>query len=52
MTCIQNNEVNNISECNLLHDTINPPKRAKILNNHYSPILYGCLNTRRVKAGF
>ena len=30
ITCIHNNEVNNISECNLLHDIFNPPKRAKI----------------------
>ena len=27
-----NNEVNNIAEFNLLHDIINPPKRAKIVN--------------------
>ena len=30
MTRIHNNEVNNIAECNLLHDIINPPKLAKI----------------------
>ena len=24
------NEVNNIAKCNLIHDIINPPKRAKI----------------------
>ena len=29
MTCINNNEVKNIAECNLLHDIINTPKRAK-----------------------
>ena len=52
MTCLQNNEVNNISECNLLHDIINPPKRAKILNNHYYPILHGCMNTRNGKGKF
>ena len=31
MTRIHNNEVTNISECNLLHDIINPTKCTKIL---------------------
>ena len=31
MTCIRNNELKNISECNLLHDIINAPKRTKQL---------------------
>ena len=52
MTRIHNNEVNNIAECNLLHDIINPPKRAKILNIHYSHILHGCMNTRKGKEKF
>ena len=52
MTRIQNNKVNNIAECNLLHDIINPPKRAKILNSHYSPIIHECMNTRKGKAKF
>ena len=30
--CIHDNEVNNISECNLLHDLINPLKHTKNLN--------------------
>ena len=30
MTSICDSEVNNIAECNLLHDKINPPKRNKI----------------------
>ena len=30
MMRMHNNEVKNIAECNLLHDIINPPKRAKI----------------------
>ena len=29
MTLIINDEVNNIAECNLLHEIINPPKHAK-----------------------
>ena len=52
MTCIHNNEVNNIAECNLLHGIINPPKRAKSLKIHYSPILHGCINIRKVKVNF
>ena len=39
-------------ECNLLHDIISAPKRAKNTNSHYSPILHGCMNTRKVKARF
>ena len=52
LTRIHDNEVNNISEYNLLHDIINPPKRVKCLNNHYSPILHGCMNIRKGKARF
>ena len=52
MTCIHDKEVNKIAECNLLHDIINPPKRAKILNSHYSPILQGCMNIQKGKAKF
>ena len=52
MTRIHNNEVNNIAERNLLHDTINPLKRAKALNIHYSPIIHGWVNTRKGKAKF
>ena len=49
MTRIHDNEVNNISECNLLHDILNPNKSNKNINIHYSPILHGCINTRKVK---
>ena len=52
MTRIHGKEVNKIDECNLLHDIINPPKRAKNLNRHYSPILHSCMNTRKCKAKF
>ena len=52
MTRIHDNEVNNIYECSLLHDIINPPKHTKKLNSRYSPILNGCMNTRRGKAKF
>ena len=34
MTCLNNNEVKNIAECNLLHDIINPPKLTKNVNSH------------------
>ena len=52
MARINNNEVKNIYECNLLHDMINPPKLAKSLNSHYSPILHRCMNTRKGKSKF
>ena len=52
MTRIHDKEVNKISECNLLHDIINTPKRAKNLNIHYSHILHGCINTRKGKDNF
>ena len=52
MTRIHNNEVKIISKCNLLHDIINPPKLTKNLNIHYSTILHGCMNTKRVKRSF
>ena len=29
MTCIHYNKVNNIDECNLLHDILNPSKHTK-----------------------
>ena len=45
-------KVNKISELNLLYDIINPPKRTKILNIHYYPIIHGCMNTRKGKANF
>ena len=52
MIYIHDNKVKNIAECNLLHDIINPPKRAKNINIYYSPILHGCKNTRKVRAKF
>ena len=30
MTCIHENELNEIAECNLLHNIINPSKHTKI----------------------
>ena len=45
-------EVNKIPKCSLLHDIINPPKRAKILNGPYSPILHGCMNNIKGKEKF
>ena len=52
MIHIHEKEVNKISELNLLHDIINPPKRAKNINRHYSPILHGFMNTRIVRKSF
>ena len=52
MVHIHDKEVNTISEFNLIHDMINPPKRAKILNIHYPSIIHGCMNTRKGRAKF
>ena len=52
MTRILDKEVNNIAEWNLLHDIFKPPKRSKNLNSYYSPILHGCMNTRKGKSDF
>ena len=52
MRRIHDNKVNKIAECNLLHDIINHPKRTKILIIHYSPIIHGCINIRKVKVKF
>ena len=52
MTRMHDNEVNKISEWNLLHDIINPPKHTKFLKRHYYPILHGCMNTRKGRAKF
>ena len=46
MTRIHDKEVNYIAECNLLHDIINNPKNT--IKIHYSPILRGFINTRKV----
>ena len=52
MTRIHEKEVNNIAECNLIYDIINPPKRTKILNIHYSPIIHVFMDTRKGRAKF
>ena len=49
---IHDNEVNNISEFNLLHDIINISKRTININSHYSPILHGCMNIIKVRSNF
>ena len=49
MTCIRGNKVNKIYECNLMYDLINPHKRTKHLNIHYSPIIQGSMNIRKGK---
>ena len=46
------NKVNNIAEYNLLHEMLNPSKCTKNINRHYSPIIHGCMNTRKGKAIF
>ena len=46
---INDNEEKNISEWNLLHDIINPPKNSKNIDSHYSLILHPCMNTKKWK---
>ena len=46
---VHENEVNRIYECNLLQDILNHYKGNKALNNHYSPIIHVCMNTRKGK---
>ena len=52
MKHIHDKKVNKIAECNLLHDITNNTKRTKNLNKHYSPIIHGCMNTRKGKSKF
>ena len=52
MNHIHENEVNNISECNLLHGVLDPSKLTKNINIYHSPILRVCMNTCRGKAKF
>ena len=49
MTCIHENNINKMSEFNLIHDILNPSKFTRIFNSYYSPILKGCMNTRKVR---
>ena len=52
MTLIHNNEVNNIAKYNLIHNIINPPKRAKTVNSHCFPILNVCMDNKKIKEKF
>ena len=40
-------KVNKIAESNLLPDIMNTPKLSKNINNHYSLIIHGYINTGR-----
>ena len=50
INCIHDNKVKYTAEFNLLHEMINPSICPKNINIHYSPILYGCMDTRKVEA--
>ena len=52
MARIHDEKVNKIAECNLLHNIISPPKRTKILNIHYYPIIHVYMNNRKGRAKF
>ena len=45
-------KVTKLSKCNLLHDILNTPKRTKLLNSRYYPILQGFMNILKGKAKF
>ena len=47
-----NNKVNDIAECNLIHDILKFSKRVKRTNSQYSPIIHGCINTPKGKSKF
>ena len=49
---IHDNKVKNIAEYDLLHGIINPPKRAKNINIHYSPIIHGFIINRKCRSKF
>ena len=52
MNPIHDKDTNNIAECNLLHDILNPFKRTKNINNYDSPILNVFMDTSRGRAGY
>ena len=52
MNCIHDNKVNKKAECNLLHDIPNSSKHTKYINNYYSNILHGFMNTQKGSANF
>ena len=49
MEIIHENDINDISECNLIYDILNISKCKKY---HYYPILHGCMNARRGREKF
>ena len=52
MKIIHDNEDNNLAECNLLYDILNPSKNSKNTNSNFYPTLQGCMNTRRVRSKY
>ena len=49
---IHDNGINNISELNLSHDTLNLSKHTKDVNYDYSPIMHGYMSTSRCRGMF
>ena len=47
MKNIDYSDINNIDECNLLQDILNPCKCTKNTNSYYYTILHVCMNTCR-----
>ena len=46
MNHIHNGNVDNIAQCNILHDILSPSEGIKYMNTQYSPIIHGKMNTR------
>ena len=46
------NKLNNMSECHLLHDILNPSKITKNININFPPNIHACMNIRRDKTIF
>ena len=52
MNCTHENKIDKIAEYNLLYDILHPSKCTKNINSHSSPIINGCMNTRKVRDKF
>ena len=52
MNCLHYNKVNNIAECNLLHDMLKPSKYTKSINKYCTPTIHVCMNIHNGRAKY
>ena len=52
MNSIHDDKVNHTYESHSLHDILNPSRRTKDMNSHYSPVIHGFVNTHKGRARF